>query len=333
MKGVRFLGSRKLKVDDFPDPEPGPGQIVVAMKVAAICGSDLHRYRAQDPGPTIPGHEPCGVVAAVGHGVERLKVGDRVMVYHIDGCGLCSYCRKGYPMYCKEMEGYGGNVHGSDADYVIASERNAIPLRDDFSFVEGAFLACNAGTTWQAALELELSADDTAVIYGLGPVGQCGVLVAKAMGARVIAVDTVGERRELAQELGADEVLDGSGDDVVGSVKKLTGGEGAQTAFDFTGVPVARQNALDSVRPFGRVGLMGVPWAREVSYKGHGYITVTSSWIYPWSSCDELMDFFTRYRLPVDKMVSECVPIADAERAFEVYDRYETAGKIVFEWE
>ena len=332
MKGVRFLGDRRLRVADFPDPEPGTGEIVVAMKAAAICGSDLHRYRAKDPGPMIPGHEPCGVVAAVGHGVDRLREGDRVMVYHIDGCGFCGYCRKGYPMYCKEMKGYGGGVHGSDADFVVASERNAFLLPEDMNFVEGAFLACNAGTAYQAALELKLSADDTVVIYGLGPVGQCGVLTARAMGARVIGVDPVAGRRELAGEMGADEVLDGTRADVVAAVKALTDGEGAQAAFDFTGVPQARQNALDSVRPFGRVGLMGVPWAREVSYKGHGYITVTSSWIYPWSAYEEMVAFFTRYRLPVDRLVSERIPLADAERAFEVYDRHGTAGKILFEW-
>ncbi len=137
MKGVHFLGKRQSKVEEFPDPEPDTGEVVVAMKAAAICGSDLHRYRAAEPGPMIPGHESCGVVAAVGHSVSRLQEGDRVMVYHIDGRGLCTYCRKGYPMYCKGMTGYGGNVHGSDVDFVIAFERNAchLPEGDDMTCV------------------------------------------------------------------------------------------------------------------------------------------------------------------------------------------------------
>ena len=332
MDGVRFLGNRSLEVAAYPDPSAGPGEVVVRMKTAAICGSDLHGYRAAGVWPAIPGHEPCGVVAETGPGTTRFQEGDRVIIYHIHGCGFCGSCRKGYPMYCKEKQAYGKDRHGSDADFVVAAERDVFPLPDDMTFEEGAFLACNAGTAYQSALELNLTAEDTVVIHGLGPVGQCGIVVAKAMGARVIGVDLEAERRRLAEVVGADEVLDGARMDVVKTVKALTDGDGAHVAFDFTGVPQARQNALDSVRPFGRVGLIGVPWSPEISYRGHGYIKVTANWIFPSTAYEEIVAFFRRNRLPLDKIVSDRFPLSEAERAFEVYDRHRTVGKVLFEW-
>ena len=332
MKAVRFLGDRNLEIAEFPDPSAGQGEVVVQMKAAAVCGSDLHGYRSEQAWPVIPGHEPCGVVAETGPGVTRFQEGDRVIVYHIQGCGFCGTCRKGYPMYCKEKQGYGGDRHGSDADLVLAAERNVFLLPDDMTFAEGAFFACNAGTAYQSALELDLTGEDTVVIYGLGPVGQCEIVVAKAFGARVIAVDPVAERRRLAEAVGADEVLDGSKEDVVDRVKALTGGEGPPAAFDFTGVPRARQNALDSVCPFGRVGLIGMPWSPEISYRGHGYIKVTANWIFPSTAYEEIVAFFRRNRLPLDRIITDRYPISEAERAFEVYDRHGTVGKVLFEW-
>ena len=116
MKGVVFPGDRKTEVREFPKPEPGPGQVVVRMKVAGLCGSDLHLYQqtsAQRAGnDTIPGHEPGGVVESVGAGVDTVRVGDRVSVYHYLGCGHCKQCLAGYIQWCPERRGYGGPSHG-----------------------------------------------------------------------------------------------------------------------------------------------------------------------------------------------------------------------------
>ena len=175
---------------------------------------------------------------------------------------------KGLPdVLLKEMKGYGGKVHGSDADYVIATENNAFPLPDELSFEEGAFLGCNAGTAYQCGVELRLSADDTVAIYGLGPVGLCALLVAKARGSRVIGVDPVADRRKLAEELGADAVLDGDRADVTDEVKRMTGGEGAEAALDLTGVPVARQSGAD-----GRALVAGDQLLRARLYHSDGIV-------------------------------------------------------------
>ena len=209
MKGVVFPGDRKAEVRGFPEPKPGPGEVIVRMKAAGLCGSDLHLYRQtaeQRVGnDTIPGHEPSGIVDAVGEGVQGVRVGDRVTVYHYRGCGHCKHCLAGYIQWCPERRGYGGPIHGSDADLLLTDERNCLPLPEELSFVHGAAIACYLGTAYSAMRKLQVSGEDTVVIFGQGPVGLGGLIVAKALGGRVIAVEPIAERRALASELGQDD--------------------------------------------------------------------------------------------------------------------------------
>ena len=123
MRGVLFPGDRTVTVAEVPDPIPGPGEVVVAMRAAAVCGSDLHGYRtpraqreSSGSDKIVPGHEPSGIVQSIGDGVSTVKVGDRVAVYHYRGCGGCADCRGGRIMWCADRRGYGGPIHGSDAD-------------------------------------------------------------------------------------------------------------------------------------------------------------------------------------------------------------------------
>ena len=155
MKGVVMAGNSECRVQEFPDPLPGPGEARVKMMATGICGSDLHLYhmssrQAQERGNRIPGHEPCGIVESVGPGVKRIRKGDKVTVYHYLGCGRCSHCASGNMMWCPEARGYGGPVDGSHADFVIADERNCVPLPDTLSFTDGAFIACPAGTAYSS---------------------------------------------------------------------------------------------------------------------------------------------------------------------------------------
>src|SRR5262245_57196219 len=132
MRGVVFLGGRQAEVREFPDPKPGPGEVVVQMKAGGLCGSDLHLYRqsvdARADNNIIPGHEPSGVVYAIGPEVTHVNVGDRVSVYHYLGCGHCEQCLAGNLMWCDERRGYGGPIHGSDADLILTDARNCCPL-------------------------------------------------------------------------------------------------------------------------------------------------------------------------------------------------------------
>ncbi len=209
MRGIVFLGDRRLELREFPDPTPGPGEVVLEIKASGMCGSDLHSYRAAGGGstaigirgrgePVIAGHEPCGVVAAVGPGVSeaQARIGQRVMNHHYAGCGVCKHCRTGWAQMC--LQGsivYGVTGHGGHAPYMKAPAYTVVPLPDELSFAAGAAISCGTGTAFGALRRLNLSGRDTIAIFGQGPVGLSATMLAKSMGARVIAVDVSGRSR------------------------------------------------------------------------------------------------------------------------------------------
>src|SRR2546430_8469694 len=222
MKGIVFLGSRRLELREFPDPTPGPGEVVIAIKASGMCGSDLPPYRAvgnaaaalglgTGAGPVIAGHEPCGVVAARGSGVseDEAPTGARVMNHHYKGCGRCKPCRVGWSQLCPNgIVVYGMTGHGGHAPYMKVPASTLVPLPYALTFEEGAAISCGTGTAYQALKRLDVSGRDTLAVFGQGPVGLSAVLLGQAMGARVIAVDPVAERRKLAGAFGADQALD-----------------------------------------------------------------------------------------------------------------------------
>src|SRR5262249_13160902 len=184
MKGVVFLGDRKLELRTFPDPTPGPREVILEIKASGMCGTDLHTYRAPaQPGDAvtggikrqagvIAGHEPCGVVTAVGAGVseKEARVGERVMDHHYDGCGTCKHCRAGWTQMC--LEGsmvYGSGGHGGHARYMKVPVSTLVPLPDVLSFVTGAAISCGTGTAWGALRRLNLQGGETITIFGQGP--------------------------------------------------------------------------------------------------------------------------------------------------------------------
>jgi len=266
MRGAVLLGDKQIELREFPDPEPGLHEVRVKTQASGLCGSELHALyqppRARREGSStwgfIGGHEPAGVVDKLGPGVEGLEVGDRVVVYHIQGCGHCKYCRAGWMLHCPVAKrSYGWDIDGGHADYILVKQENAVKLPDSLTFADGACCACGTGTVFQSLRRLGISGRDRFVAYGLGPVGLSGVMLASAMGAEVIGADLVPERLELAKKLGASVVIDASKQDPVKVVMDMTDGEGAEASADFSGNPQARNNALDSVRIWGRVAFVG----------------------------------------------------------------------------
>src|SRR5919201_3837493 len=271
MRGVVFLGNRKLELREFPDPTPGPGEVVLAIKASGMCGSDLHPYRAVgnaaaalglggQGGPVIAGHEPCGVVHARGAGVTEAQAptGARVMNHHYKGCGACKHCRVGWSQLCRKgITVYGMTGHGGHAPYMVAPASTLVPLPDEISFEEGAAISCGTGTAYGALKRLDVSGRDTLAVFGQGPVGLSATMLGRAMGARVIALDVVPERRKLASEFGAAVVLDPGQTDPVKALRDLTHGEGVDVAIECSSHPDARTAAVRGVRTWGRVAYVG----------------------------------------------------------------------------
>lgn len=338
MKGVVFPGDRRVEVREFPKPEPGPGEVVVRMKVAGLCGSDLHRYRqtsAQRVGvDIIQGHEPSGTVDSVGEGVDTVQVGDRVTVYHYRGCGHCKHCLAGNIMWCPEQRGYGGPIHGSSADFILTDARNCLLLPVELSFAHGAFIACTAGTAFSAMRRLQVSGEDTLVIFGLGPVGLSGLVMAKAMGGRVIGVEPIAERRALARELRVDETIDPGCADVLAVIKELTHSQGADLAFETSGSTVGRQDSADCLRLEGKAVFVGLG-AHDKTFNLRQVIlrqlTLMGSYVIPIYMYWDLVDFIIEHQLPLERIVTHRFSIEEAAEACRLFDEGRT-GKVVFEW-
>ncbi|MFC3341299.1 zinc-dependent alcohol dehydrogenase family protein [Paenibacillus abyssi] len=343
MKGVVFPGDKKVEVRDFPVPVPGQGEVLIKMKASAICRSDMSLYygnagvvgSADKAGAVIPGHEPAGVVESVGDGVKNIRQGDRVAVYLALGCGECPSCKSGYIMFCPTWQCVGFDQHGGDADYIVVPEVNCMKLPDGIDFVTAAVSTDAVGTLYHAQKRLGISGCDTLVIFGLGPMGGAGILVAKALGATVIAVDMIEERLELAMELGADHVLDGREGNVVERIRQLTGGKGADAAVDCSGNTHAENQALDCIRPHGRAAFVGE--CRESTIKPseqliRKQVTLIGSWYFPIQEFAEITDFIVRKSIPVEKLVTHKFPLSEAETAFRMFDERKTE-KAVFVWE
>ena len=225
MRGVVFTGDRNLEIRDFPDPIPGPRDVILEIKASGMCGSDLHRYRAPfNPGdtssgfkladePMIAGHEPCGVVAELGSAVsdQEAKIGQRVMDHHYEGCGSCKHCKGGWQQMC--LDGttvFGSSGHGAHARYMRVPVSTLVPLPEKLSFTTGAAISCGTGTAYGALRRLQLQGGETIAIFGQGPVGLSATQLATAMGARVIALDISPERLEMAAAFGAAEIINAS---------------------------------------------------------------------------------------------------------------------------
>jgi propanol-preferring alcohol dehydrogenase len=352
LRGVLLRGNRQVIVQDFPDPEPGFGQVVVRMKASGICGTEVHYYR-QAPEELskvnwaggkqidlIQGHEPCGIVEKVGEGVESLKKGDRVMVYQNLGCGHCFECLNGDTHYCEQHHTgttwiTGVNRHGGFADMLLFPAHGCLSLPDELSFVDGAVMACSGGTVYQTFRNLGITGRETLAIFGLGPLGQCAVMIGKAIGAKIIGVELSKERLRLAEHLGADEVIDVESENPVDSIRALTGTKGADAIIDFSGSAVAQSNALEAVRRHGRVSFIGVQPGGKVAIDPTRLImndlTLRSQLIFRMGTYFEMAEFMVSHDVHFEDIVTNRFSLEDAGEALKLVDT-RTAGKAVFVW-
>jgi threonine dehydrogenase-like Zn-dependent dehydrogenase len=347
LRGVVFLGNRKVELRSFPDPTPGPGEVVIAMKASGMCGSDLKFYRSP-PGeaqkalglggnaePFIAGHEPCGVVVARGPGVSEREApdGQRVMDHHYSGCGICQHCRVGWSQLCRAgITVYGVTAHGGHADYLRVPVRTLVELPEELSFAEGAAVACGTGTAFSALKRMKLCGGDTLAVFGQGPVGLSATVLGAAMGARVIAVETSAERLKLATAFGADAVIDSSRDDPVKLISEMTRGKGADLALDCTGVAAARRAAVRCVKTWGTACYVGEGGdvTLEVSPDLlRRQVTLIGSWTFSAMGMLECAEFIARRKIPLEKIFSHRWRLEQAADAYRSFDT-QTTGKGVF---
>lgn len=344
MRGIIFIGERQLELREFPDPKPDFSEVIVEIRASGLCGSDLHGYRAPrgergDPSQLkAGGHEPCGQVVEIGREVRHLKVGDRVIVHHYLGCGHCKWCSIGYSQMCIDPNAkklyYGGTNHGGHADRISVHETACVPMPEGLSYEEGAACACGTGTAYDAVKRIDVSGRDTFAIYGQGPVGLSATLFGVATGARVIVVEPVAYRRELAKSLGCDVAIDPRGTDPVKAIKELTNGEGADCTLDCTGIPEPRVNTIRSARTYGRACLVGE--GGETSFDVsrdiiHKQLTIHGSWTMSTVSLEEVANYVVDHKVPLKKIITHRFRLEQAAEAYKVFESGQT-GKVVITW-
>ena len=339
LKGLVIYGQQTVRLEQVLKPQVRPGWVLVKIKASGICGSDLHFYH-QTPaelGPrygVVIGHEPAGVVEEVGAGVTAVRPGDRVSVYHYLSCGHCHACRSGHRQLCPERVGIAAAGYGSSAEYLLAPEANCLPLPDALSFVDGALMACCAGTAFSALDKLGASGRDSLVIYGLGPVGLSALLEAVALGVRVIGVELVPERLQLGRALGADLVIDAGSQDPVEAVLEATDGEGADLALETSGAASARSQIVRTLRWRGKAAFVGLgSGAPAIAPEDliDSERVVMGSYVLPLGLFKPLADFLVRKQVRLERLVTHRFPIERGEEAFAFSDQ-QRSGKVVLEY-
>lgn len=268
MRAAIFHGAHQaLTIEEIPTPAPKAGEILVRIAGCGVCHTDLHYLDHDVPTfkkpPMVLGHEPSGIVAAVGPGTGQgqalpLREGDRVLLPAVYGCGQCRMCRTGRENICESMVMFGNNVDGGYAEYMIAPAKDALLLPKEIPLIEGAIIADATTTPYHAVVNRgRVQPGDAVVVFGCGGIGLNIVQIAAAVGANVAAVDIVDEKLEWAQKLGASSILNAQTVERVDKeLRKLMGG-GADVAFEAIGNPVTQAQAFASVRTGGRFVVVG----------------------------------------------------------------------------
>jgi 2-desacetyl-2-hydroxyethyl bacteriochlorophyllide A dehydrogenase len=341
MRAVTFQEPGRVEIEERPEPEPlAPDDAIVQVEATGICGSDLHIYHGRvkiEPGFVI-GHEFVGTVLAAGDGVTRVSTGDRVLGCFHTACGSCFYCMRGAYHACDEARVFGhgatlGSLQGAQAEQVLVPRANLtlrrVPagMSDDAALFAGDVM----GTGYHAVVEAGVKPGDVVTVFGLGPVGLCAVQVAKASGAaRVVAVDTVAERLEVARGFGA-EAVHLTEEDPRAAVNAASEGRGADVCVDAVGHPDVLELAARMTRKAGTISVIGVYAERVQVHMGIVWIkalSLRSGRANVIAHVDAVLGMMAAGVLDPTPLVSRHMSLDEAPAAYEAYANRE-ALKIV----
>jgi threonine dehydrogenase-like Zn-dependent dehydrogenase len=332
MKGAILPGNSTVELKEFDIPKPAHGEVLIKMKSSTICGSDIrciyHEHLGKGPEGYQPGmiagHEPCGQIVETGPGCRRFKKGDRVVIYHISGCGLCNDCRRGYMISCTSeyRRAYGWQRDGGMADFLLAEEKDLVFLPDELTYSDGAQVACGFGTVYEGLEKIGICGNDAVLVTGLGPVGLATAMLARAMGAqKIIGIEVIDERIRIAKQLKLfDEVLK-AGPDNVSEVKNLTGSFGVERAVDCSASDKARLTCIQSARKWGKIVFLGE--GGTVAFNPspdiiHDQKTIYGSWVTNLWRMEELVERLVRWDIHPDKLITHRFPLEQAGEAYKL---------------
>ena len=322
------------EVREVPRPEAAEGSVVLKVEATGLCRSDWHGWMGHDSDivlPHVPGHELAGTIAAVGRGVSRWQVGDRVTTPFICACGRCEQCREGNHQVCPNQLQPGFNYWGSFAEYVAVpyAEVNLVRLPDDLDFATAAGLGCRFATSFRAVHQVgRVAAGERVAVFGCGGVGLSAVMIAAALGAEVVAIDTNPDALELAREYGAAHTLDAS----ERTVAQLQATGGAHVTIDALGSNEIVQQALQSLRPRGRhvqIGLLPSGVQLDVSRLIGQELQWLGSHGMPAHAYPEMLALVASGNLSPDRLITRTISLDDAPAALAALSNGTPAGVTV----
>ena len=318
----------KFTIDYVELPPLKENEVLVRVRASSLCGTDLHVYEGGMKAPRIPmimGHEWGGDTIEVGSGVKSFKKGDRVFSAPHYSCGVCYYCRSGRENLCDQRGVFGaiGPREGSFAEYIIAPYSSLYHLPQPISYEVGSLIGDTLSTAAHAMRRANITPGDSVAIWGLGPVGQCLLQMARVAGAgRVIAIDVVTDRLSLAKELGADVTLNSKEKDPTKSIKDDSGGRGVDLTIDAAGAPATYMQAFESTAKGGKLLLVAVhdkPIETIVRAIMWREISIIGSFAHVASEADKFVELVLNRRVKLEPLISHRFPLDKINEAFELF--------------
>ena len=264
MKAIRYYGPGKtLKVEEIEISKIGDNEVLVKVKAAGICHTDLHFLDGtltpwKGELPITLGHEIAGEISGVGKNVNKFREGDRVILNNNVSCGKCHYCKTGHENLCLDLDQHGFTIDGGYAEFVKTVERTLVKLPADVSYETGSVLPCATASVYHGLVDVaELRSGEVLMINGFGGLGTNALQVAKYLGAKTFVTDISEEKLKLAKKLGADAVVNAATSNVGEEIKELTDGRGADVVLELVGTKKAMENALNSLGRTGRYVIIG----------------------------------------------------------------------------
>ena len=342
-----------VTIETIEVPDPGPGEVLVAVKACGVCHTDLH-YREgaiNDEFPFLLGHEAAGIVEEVGPDVTEVAVGDFVVLNWRAVCGQCRSCRRGRPWYCfsthnasQKMTLDGQELSpalgiGAFAEKTLVAAGQATKVDPAAPAEVAGLIGCGVMAGLGAAMNTgDVGRGDSVAVFGCGGVGDAAIAGARLAGAHtIVAVDLDDRKLEMAKEFGATHTVNSSNEDPVEAIRAVTGGNGVDVAIDAVGLPITYQQAFNARDLAGTVVLVGVPNPEAalelpmIDVFGRGG-TLKSSWYgdcLPSRDFPMLIDLYLQGRLDLDRFVSETIALDEVEEAFHKMERGEVLRSVV----
>jgi threonine dehydrogenase-like Zn-dependent dehydrogenase len=332
MKGAILPGNSSVLIKDFDIPVSGHGEVLIKMKSSTICGSDIraiyHEHLGKGPEGYQPGiiagHEPCGQIVETGPGCRRFKKDDRVIVYHISGCGVCNDCRRGYMISCTSefRRAYGWQRNGGMAEYLLAEEKDLVYLPDELTYSDGAQVACGFGTVYEGLEKIGVSGNDAVLITGLGPVGLAAAMLCRAMGAeKIFGIEVIDDRITIAENLGLFNEVIKAGENNVEQIRELTNGYGVEKSIDCSANSKARLTAIQAARKWGSIVFLGEGGNVEFQPSRdiiHDQKTIYGSWVTNIWRMEELVERLVRWNIKPDSLITHRFKLNDVSDAYSL---------------